>query len=114
MAKKFRNCPSTTQGNVTYLIYKDLAIVTKTKGKNVVVPYSIKYKGKRCKVRAIWDGALGNNKRLRKIDLQANLETCEDITLFKRDCRKVRITVHRTGDYKWLTRKGNDSIVKLK
>lgn len=114
MAKKFRNCPSTTQNNVTYLIYKDLAIVTKTKNRNVTVPCSIKYKGKKRTVRAIWDGALLKNKQLRKIDLRANLETCEDMTLFKRDSRKVRITVHRTSDYKWLKRKGNNSIVTLK
>lgn len=112
MPVRWRNSPVTTQNGVTYRVDKGDAVVIKTKGKNVTIPFAIKYKGKRYVVRAIWDGALKKNKALRKLNLRANLETCEDFTLFKRDARKVRITVHRASDYKWLTRKGNTSLVR--
>lgn len=112
MPVRWRNSPVVTQQGVTYRVDKSDAVVVKTKGKNVTIPYSIRYKGKRYVVRAVWDGALKKNKALRKIDLRANLEECTDPTLFKRDSRKVRITVHRASDYKWLTRKGNTSLVR--
>ena len=99
---KFKNCPSVTKGNITYLLYRDAAIVTKTKGKNIVIPVRFKHKGKTYTVRAIWDGALKNNKKLRKIDLRAYLETCEDDSLFIKDSRKIKIIVHRKSDYTWI------------
>ena len=112
MPVRWRNSPVVTQQGVTYRVDKGDAVVVKTKGKNVTIPYSIQYKGKRYVVLAIWDGALKKNKALRKVNLRAYLETCEDFTLFKRDARKVRITVYRASDYKWLTRKGNTSLVR--
>ena len=112
MPVRWRNSPVVTQQGVTYRVDKGDAVVIKTKGKNVTIPFAIKYKGKRYVVRAIWDGALKKNKALRKVNLRAYLETCEDFTLFKRDARKVRITVYRASDYKWLTRKGNTSLVR--
>ena len=116
MAKKFKGCPSVTKQGITYLLYRDAAIVRKTTGKNIVIPYSFKHKGKLYKVRAIWDGALSKNKSLRKIDLRAYLETCEDDSLFIKDARKIRIIVHRRSDYEWI-RHGEpccNSLVTLK
>lgn len=112
MPVRWRNSPVVTQQGVTYRVDRGVAVVIKTKGKNVTIPFAIRYKGKRYVVRAIWDGALKKNKALRKVNLRAYLETCEDFTLFKRDARKVRITVYRASDYKWLTRKGNTSLVR--
>ena len=116
---KFRNCPRVTKTyvkkvhvtrtkvkkvpyKITYLLYRDAAIVTRTKGKDITIPYSVKHCGRRYIVRAIWDGAL-SDKRLCKIDLKAFLETCEDDSLFVRDARNIEITVHRDSDFKWLT-----------
>lgn len=112
MPVRWRKSPVTTQNGVTYRVDKGDAVVIKTKGKNVTIPYSIRYEGKRYVIRAIWDGALKKNKALRKIDLRANLEECTDPTLFDRDSRRVRITVHRASDYKWLTRKGTSLVRK--
>lgn len=115
MPRKFKGCHSVTKGNITYLLYRDAAIVTKTTGKNITIPYSFKHKGKLYKVRAIWDGALSRNKSLRRIDLRAFLETCEDDSLFIKDARKIRIIVHRKSDYDWI-RYGEpccNSLVKL-
>jgi len=111
---RWRNSHTTTQHGVTYRVDGKDAVVVKTMGRSVTIPKAIKYKGKKYTVHAIWDGALSKNKKLRKVDLRADLECCEDNSLFTRDSRNVRITVHTKGDYKWLTRKGNDSIVKLK
>ena len=102
MAHKFKNCPSVTKGNITYLLYHSTAIVTKSTGKNIVIPVRFKHKGKTYTVRAIWDGALSRNKSLRRIDLQAYLECCEDDSLFIKDARKIRIIVHRRSDYEWI------------
>lgn len=99
---KFRNCPSVTKGNITYMLYRDAAIVRATKGKNVTIPYSFKHKGRKYIVRAIWDGALRKNRNLRRIDLRAYLETCEDDSLFVRDKRNIRIIVHRRSDFQWI------------
>lgn len=111
---KFRGCPSVKQAGTTYLLYKDAAIVTKTTTKKVTIPYAIHHKGKRYLVRAVWEGALSRNGKLRKVDLRADLECCEDDSLFIRDSRNIRITVHTRIDYKWLTEKGNTSKVTLK
>lgn len=112
MPVRWRKSPVTTQQGVTYRVDKGDAVVVKTKGKNVTIPYSIRYKGKRYVVRAIWDGALKKNKALRKLNLRAYLETCEDFTLFKKDSRRVVIVVYRADDYRWITRKGNTSLVR--
>lgn len=112
MPVRWRNSPVVTQQGVTYRVNRGDAVVIKTKGKNVTIPYSIKYKGKRYFVRAIWDGALKKNKALRKVNLRAYLETCEDDSLFVRDSRRVVIVVYRADDYRWITRKGNTSIVR--
>lgn len=99
---KFRNCPSVTKGNITYMLYRDAAIVRKTTGKNITIPVRFKHKGKTYTVRAIWDGALSKNRNLRRIDLRAFLETCEDDSLFIKDARKIRIIVHRRSDFQWI------------
>lgn len=112
MPVRWRNSPIVTQQGVTYRVNKGDAVVIKTKGKNVTIPFAIKYKGKRYVVRAIWDGALKKNKALRKVNLRAYLEVCEDDSLFVRDSRKVVIVVHCADDYRWITRKGNTSIVR--
>lgn len=118
MPKKFRNCPKVTQSNVTYLLYREgknnHAIVTATKGKSVTLPKTIRAKGHTWKVDTIWDGGLSKNRQLKKVDVKASLKVVEDDTLFDRDARKVQITVHTLSDYRWLTQKGNTSIVTLK
>lgn len=98
--KKFKDCPTTTQSGVTYLLYKSQAIVTKTPNKNkITIPYSVKYKGKKYAVKAIWDGTFSKNGKLRQVDLKCDLETIEDPAIFERN---IKVTVHHKSMYKWL------------
>lgn len=102
--KKFKDCPTTRQDGVTYLLYKSHAIVTKTPNqKKVTVPYSVKYKGKKYAVKAIWDGTFSKNGKLKQVDLKCDLETIEDPAIFDRG---IKVTVHHKSMYKWLKAEG--------
>lgn len=88
-----------TKNHVTYRLRNDgIAVVTKTRGKLVVIPKCVRHDGKTYKVRNIWTTALKGAKVVR---LEANLEGC--------DCRrlwKVKVRVTRKGMYRWLSQTG--------
>ena len=78
---------------------KAAAIVKVPNRKNVTIPRAVTYKGKRYRVAAIWDGAIGRN--VRSIDIQTPYLDCiEDDTIF--DSKKVRVIVHDRDTYAWL------------
>lgn len=92
----WRNAPNVTQGAVTYKVTRGMAVVTKCHGQSVTIPKSIRHKGRTYKVLAIWDGGL---RGVRKLNLKAGLETCEDARLWK-----ISVTTNNMAAYKWLKR----------
>lgn len=98
----WRGTTKVTQHHVTYRIRKSdrVAVVVRTTGKSVRIPYAIRHRGVTYKVRNIWSEALRGAKVVR---IEANLEGCESARLWK---TKVHVT--RKGMYRWLKRTGAD------
>lgn len=102
MPVKFRNCPTTKQNGITYILYKKCAIVKHTPNrKTVVIPNTIKVKGKKYCVRSVWDRTFEMTPKLRVVDLRAtNLECIEDPAIF--DNHNIKVIAHDVLTYKWL------------
>ena len=101
--KKFKNCPSTKQDGITYLLYRDAAIVTKVPNRRVLtIPYSIRARGRRYKVTSIWEHTFECVPSLRTIYLRADVEAIEDPRIF-RD-RRVEVRTNIWANYTWLKR----------
>lgn len=103
---KFRNCPSVQQNGITYLLYKNLAIVRKTPNRETVtIPNTIKVRGKKYLVRAIWDHTFEMTPKLRTIKLKAtSLECIEDPAIFTN--HKIKVVAYDKSTFKWLKRSG--------
>lgn len=101
---KFKGCLTVKQDGVTYMLYKRCAIVRKTPNqKRVVIPNTIKVKGKTYCVRSVWDHTFECTPKLRVVDLKAtNLECIEDPAIF--DNRNIKVIAHDKMTYKWLKR----------
>ena len=101
---KFKGCPTVKQNGITYMLYKRCAIVRKTPNqKRVVIPNTIKVKGKTYGVRAIWDHTFECTPKLRIVDLRAtDLECIEDPAIFEN--HNIKVIAHDTFTYKWLKR----------
>ena len=106
MPNKFKNCPTTKQNGITYILYKKCAIVKRTPNrKTVVIPNTIKVKGKKYCVRAIWDNTFERTPKLRVVNLKAkNLECIEDPAIFTN--HKIKVITHDKFTYDWLKRGG--------
>lgn len=104
MPNKFKNCPQAKQNGITYVLYKRCAIVRKTPNqKRIVIPNTIKVKGKVYCVRSVWDHTFECNSKLRVVDLKAkNLECIEDPAIFVN--HKIKVVAHDVSTYKWLKR----------
>lgn len=101
---KFKECPSVKQNGITFMLYKRCAIVRKTPNqKRVVIPNTIKVKGKTYCVRSVWDHTFECTPKLRVVDLKAiNLEAIEDPAIFTN--HKIKVIAHDKMTYKWLKR----------
>jgi len=67
--------------------------------KAVTIPKAIKYRGRTYRVRAIWGGAIP--KQVRRVNLRAVLDTCEDERLWHVDVRATN-----RGVFEWLRATG--------
>ena len=112
MPNKFKDCPQVKQNGITYLLYKECAIVRKTPNRKIVtIPNKIKVNGKKYVVRAIWDHTFEMTPKLRKINLKAtSLECIEDPAIFK--SRKIKVVAHDSFTYNWLKRNNVNVIYK--
>lgn len=101
---KFKGCPTVKQNGITFMLYKRSAIVRKTPNqKRVVIPNTIKVKGKTYCVRSVWDHTFEMTPKLRVVDLKAtNLECIEDPAIF--DNHNIKVIAHDAFTYKWLKR----------
>lgn len=108
---KFKNCPTTKQNGITYLLWKDYAIVTKTPNKKTItIPNKVKTNHKTYIVRNVWDNTLENATKLKAVHLKAkHLEAIEDTAIFQN--HKIRVIAYDKGTYKWL--KANDVNIRL-
>ena len=102
--RKYRNCPTTKQNGITYLIYKRYAIVERTPDrKTVTIPDAIKHDGSSYAVSAIWDGTFSKSKKLQKIVLKCrHLESIEDAAIW--DNARLTVIVQDKSIYQWLKR----------
>lgn len=98
----WRGTTKVTQRHVTYRIRRSdkVAVVVRTTGRSVRIPYAIRHRGVTYKVRNIWPEALRGAKVVR---IEADLDGCESARLWK---AKVQVT--RRGMYRWLKRTGAD------
>lgn len=110
--RKFKKCPQIKQDGITYILYGKCAIVARTPNrKRITIPNTIKHKGKKYLVRAIWDKTFELNNRLRYIDIKATqLECIEDPAIF--DNHKIKVTVYDKGTYNWLKCYGSNVMYK--
>lgn len=101
---KFKGCPTVKQNGITFMLYKRCAIVRKTPNqKRVVIPNTIKVKGKTYCVRSVWDHTFEMTPKLRVVDLKAtSLECIEDPAIF--DNHNIKVIAHDAFTYKWLKR----------
>lgn len=108
---KFKNCPTTKQNGITYLLWKDYAIVTKTPNKKTItIPNKVKTNHKTYIVRNVWDNTLENAPKLKTVHLKAkHLEAIEDPAIFQ--SHKIKVIAYDRGTHKWL--KANDVNVRL-
>jgi hypothetical protein len=104
ISTRFKNCPTTKQNGITYILYKKYAIVKRTPNrKTVVIPNTIKVKGKKYCVSSVWEGTFEKTPKLRVVDLKAtNLECIEDPAIF--DNHNIKVIAHDALTYKWLKR----------
>lgn len=104
MPKKFKGCPSVQQNGITYMLYKNCAIVRKTPNRHtVVIPNTIKVNGKTYGVRSVWDHTFEMTPKLRKVDLRAiDLEAIEDPAIFTN--HKIKVIAHDRLTFNWLKR----------
>lgn len=87
---------------ITYAIAPRLraaAVKRVTSRKAVTIPATIKHRGHTYRVRAIWDGAIP--KQVRRVNLRAVLDTCEDERLWHVDVRATNRDV-----FEWLRATG--------
>lgn len=108
---KFKNCPTTKQHSITYLLWKDYAIVTKTPNKKTItIPNKVKTNHKTYIVRNVWDNTLENATKLKTVHLKAKcLEVIEDPIIFQN--HKIKVVAYDRGTFKWL--KANNVNVRL-
>lgn len=106
MPYKFRHCPQVKKNGITYVLYKRCAIVRKTPNRETVtIPNTIKVKGKRYCVRAIWDHTFEMTPKLKTVNLKAkNLECIEDPAIFEN--HNIEVITHDVFTRKWLKRSG--------
>jgi hypothetical protein len=93
---------TTTSDGITYAVAPRLraaAVKRVTSKKAVTIPATVKYRGRTYKVRAIWDGAIP--KQVRRVNLRAVLDTCEDERLWHVDVRATN-----RGVFEWLRATG--------
>lgn len=109
---RFKNCPTAKKNGITYILYKKYAIVKRTPNrKTVVIPNTIKVKGKKYHVSSVWEGTFEKTPKLRVVNLKAtNLECIEDPAIF--DNHNIKVIVHDADTYKWLKRGGVNVILK--
>lgn len=98
----WRGTTKVTQHHVTYRVRKSdkVAVVVRTTGRSVRIPYAIRHRGVTYKVRNVWSEALRGAKVVR---IEADLDGCESARLWK-----VKVQVTRRGMYRWLKRTGAD------
>lgn len=102
LPRDWRGTTKVTQHHVTYRIRKSdgIAVVVRTTGSNVRIPYAIRHRGATYKVCNIWSEALRGAKVIR---IEADLDGCESARLWQ---TTVRVT--RRDMYRWLSRTGAD------
>lgn len=107
---KFKNCPTTKQHGITYLLWKDCAIVTKTPNKKTItIPNKIKTNHKTYIVRNVWDNTLESTPKLKTVHLKAKcLEAIENPAIFQN--YKIKVVAYDRETYRWL----KDSNVNVK
>lgn len=101
----WRSTTKVTQHHVTYRIRRSdkVAVVVRTTGRNVRIPYAIRHRGVTYKVRNIWPEAL---RGARVVRIEADLDGCESARLWQ-----TTVHVTRRDMYSWLIR--TDADVRL-
>ena len=117
----WRDDPVVTKGGITYVLVDDpnfgedyhfaSVVAINPKKEKVTIPFCVFEGGRRYDVGSICEETFSECPKLKHVYLMAELEECDDLTLFVRDERDVTIHVYTQFDYEWMTREGNDSHV---
>lgn len=102
MPRKYRGRPTATRAGITYLSAPadcndpdgtPVAIVIRVRknARRVTIPARVRIAGRTHRVTTVWPDTLSRARKLQRVTIKGRLDVAEDLTLLRRDARRVKI-----------------------